>query len=56
MVVDNMTRENYIPIDFVKSGDSYSSLFHNIETEAYIDSNKTNSAYLVGWSYDTLGW
>ena len=42
MVVDNMTQESCIPIDSMKSSDDYSSLFHNIATGAYIDSDKTN--------------
>ena len=48
-VVGHMTRGIYIPTDFVKSGDDdYSSLVHNIGTGEYIDSDKTNLAYLVG--------
>ena len=47
-VVDHMTRGSFIPTDSVKSGDDCSSLVHNIGTGAYIDSNKTNLAYLVG--------
>jgi len=31
-VVNYMTRESYIPTDFVKSGNDYSSLVHNITT------------------------
>jgi len=31
----------------VKSGDENSNLIHNIGTEAYVDSNKTNLVYLV---------
>jgi len=38
MVVDNMTRENCIPIDSVKSGGDCSSLVHNIGNGAFIDS------------------
>ena len=45
MVVDNMTRENFIPIDSVKSNDDYSSLIHSIETGACIDSDKSNSTH-----------
>ena len=48
-VVDNMTQGNCIPTNSVKSGDDdYSSLIHNIETGAYVDSDKTNPAYLIG--------
>ena len=46
-VVDHITRESCIPTDSVKSGDNYSSLVHSIGTGAYIDSDKTNLAYLV---------
>ena len=42
-VIDYMTRESCIPTDFVKSGDDCSSLVHSIETEAYIDSDKSNT-------------
>jgi len=45
-----MTGESCIPIDSVKSSDDCSSLIHNIRTGAYIDSDKTNSAYLVGYA------
>ena len=44
-VVDNMTRESCIPVDFVKSDDNCSSLVHSIRTGAYIDSDKTNLAH-----------
>jgi len=47
MVVDNMTWENCIPIDSVKSSDDCSSLVNNIGTGACIDSDKTNPTYLV---------
>jgi len=43
-----MTGGNYIPIDFMKSSDDYSSLIHNIGTGTCINSDKTNPAYLVG--------
>ena len=46
--VDHMTWGSCIPTDSVKSNDNYSSLVHNIETMAYIDSDKTNPAYLDG--------
>ena len=48
MVIDNMTRGNYIPIDSVKGSDDCSSLIHNIGIGAYIDLDKTNLTYLVG--------
>ena len=47
-VVNCMTRVSYIPTDSVKSGDDCSSPVHNIRTEAYIDSDKINQAYLIG--------
>jgi len=51
MVVDNMTRGSCIPIDYVKSGDDYSSLVYNIRIRAYIDSDKTNpSQKRSGWN------
>ena len=43
-----MTQGNYIPTDSMKSGDDYSNLVHNIGVGAYVDSDKTNLAYLVG--------
>ena len=55
-VVDNMTRGSCISTDFVKSGDDYSSLIHNIGTRAYNDSDKTNPTYLVGSSYEMPSW
>ena len=42
-VVDHITRGSCIS---VKSGDDCSILFHNIRIGAYIDSDKTNLAYL----------
>ena len=45
--VDYMTQGSCIPTDSVKSGDDCSSLVHSTETGAYIDSDKTNTAYLV---------
>jgi len=47
-VVNYMTRKSCIPTDSMKSGDYCSSLVYSIEIGAYIDSNKTNPAYLVG--------
>ena len=47
-VVDSKTRESCIPTDSVKSDDDCPIHVHNIRTEAYIDSDKTNLAYLVG--------
>ena len=47
-ISDHMTRGICIPTDSVKSGYDYSSLVPNIRTEVYIDSNKTNPAYLIG--------
>ena len=47
-LVDHMTLGSCIPTDSVKSGDDCPGLIHNIGTGAYIDSDKTNLAYLVG--------
>ena len=55
-VVDHNTWESCISIDSVKSGDDYPSVVHSIETGAYIYSDKTNLAYLVGSSYEMSGW
>ena len=44
-VVGNMTQGSCILINFVKSSDDYFSLVHSIETEACIDSDKTNPAH-----------
>ena len=43
-ISDHMTWRSFIPTDSVKSGDDCSSLIHNIESGAYIDSEKTNLA------------
>jgi len=48
-VIDYITRGNCIPTDSVKSrDDDHSSHIHNIGTGAYVDSDKTNLACLVG--------
>jgi len=47
-VVDSKTRESCIPTDSVKSDDDYPNLVHSTGIGAYIDSDKTNQAYLVG--------
>ena len=54
-MVDRMTRENCIPTDSVKSGDDNFRIVHNIRTGAYIDSDKTNLADLIGQSYEMTG-
>ena len=54
-VVDSKARESYIPTDLVKSGDDCPILVHSIGIGAYIDSDKTNLAYLVGYNYVTSG-
>ena len=54
--VDSKTRGSCIPTDSVNSDDDYSILIYNTEIGAYIDSDKTNLAYLVGKSYVILGW
>jgi len=43
-----MTQENCIPIDSAKNNDDCSNLIHNTGTEACIDSDKNNLAYLTG--------
>ena len=48
MVVDRLTWGSCIPTDSVNSGDDYPNLVHNTRFGAYIDSDKTNLAYLVG--------
>ena len=47
-IVNSKTRGSCIPIDSVKSDDDYPILVHNTRIGAYIDSDKTNPAYLVG--------
>jgi len=47
-VVDSKTRGSCIPTDLMKSGDDCPILIHNTGIVAYIDSDKTNLAYLVG--------
>ena len=47
-VVDSKAPESCIPTDSENSGDDYPILVHNIKIGAYIDSDKTNLAYLVG--------
>ena len=47
-VVDGKTRGSCIPTNSVKSDDNYPNLVHNTGIGTYIDSDKTNLAYLVG--------
>ena len=47
-VVYSKTRGSCIPTDSVKSDDDCPILIHSIGIGAYIDSGKTNLAYLVG--------
>ena len=47
-VIDCKTQESCIPTDSMKSRDVYPILVHNTRIRAYIDSDKTNLAYLVG--------
>ena len=47
-MVDYMTRGSCIPTDSMKNDDDCYSLVHNIETGAYMNSDKTNLAYFVG--------
>ena len=46
--VDSKTRESCIPTDSMNGHDDYPNLVHNTEIGKYIDSDKTNLAYLVG--------
>ena len=48
-VIDSKTRGSCIPTNSVKSGDDCPILIHSTRVGAYIDSDKTNLAYL-GWS------
>ena len=47
-VVDSKTRGSCIPTDSVNSGDDCPILVHSIGIGEYIDSDKTNLAYLIG--------
>ena len=47
-VIDSKSRGSCIPTDSVSSGDDYPNLVHNTGIGTYIDSDKTNLAYLVG--------
>ena len=52
-----MTQGSCIPTDSVKRGDDdCSSLVYNIKTRAYVDTDKTNPAYLVGQNYEMSDW
>ena len=48
VVVDSKTWGSCNATDSVKSGDDYPILVHNTEIRAYIYSDKTNLAYLIG--------
>ena len=47
-VVDSKTQGSCIPTDSVKSGNDCPILVHSTGIGLYIDSDKTNLAYLVG--------
>ena len=47
-LVNSKTRGSCIPTDLVKSSDDCPILVHDTGIGAYIDSDKTNLAYLVG--------
>ena len=47
-VIDSKTLVSCIPTDSVKSSDDCPILVHSTGIGAYIDSDKTNLAYLVG--------
>ena len=47
-VVDSNTQGSCIPTDSMKGHDDYPNLIHNTGIGAYIYSDKTNMAYLVG--------
>ena len=53
-VVDSKTRGSCIPTDSMKNRDDYPNLVHNTGIGTYIDSDKTNLAYMVGQSYVCL--
>jgi len=46
-IVDSKTQGSCIPTDLVKSSDDCHILVHSTRIGAYIDSDKTNLAYLV---------
>ena len=50
-VIDGKTQGSCIPTDSMKSGDDCPILVHNTGIGVYIDSDKTNLAYLIGYSY-----
>ena len=47
-VVDSKNRGSFIPTDSMKSHDDYLNFVHNTGIGAYIASDMTNLAYLVG--------
>ena len=47
-VVDHKTQESCILTDSRKSEDDYPNFIHNTVIWTYIDSDKTNLAYLIG--------
>ena len=47
-VIDSKTWGSCIPTDSVKSGDACPILVHSTGIGAYINSDKTNMAYLIG--------
>ena len=55
-VVDSKTRGSCIPSDSMESGDDCPILVHSTRIGAYINSDKTDLAYLVGYSYVIPGW
>jgi len=48
-VIDHITQGSFFHTDLAKRGDDDCfSIIHNIGTGAYVDSDKTNTTYIVG--------
>jgi len=55
-VVDSKTQGSCIPTELMKGHDDYPNHIYNTGIRAYIESDNTNLAYLVGLSYVMSGW
>ena len=55
-VVENLTRERWIPIDFVTSWNYFEKFGYKIKGMGYVESDKFNPAYLIGSFYLKPGW
>ena len=55
-VVENLTRERWIPIDSVKSENYFENYCYKIRDIGHIESHKSNPAYLIGSCYLKPGW